>query len=100
MRTPTTGAVEDLYGPVLVGAFAIVFVPLVLAALATDDSARATFERHGATVGGVALAIVAVTAAVVGLFVVGRTPTDGFALPVVGLYVSTVGLTFGIGYAR
>lgn len=92
---------QDIFGPVLFGAFALVFVPLFLAVLATDETSRQTVERHGVHVGGVAVAVVTVTLLVLALLFVGAVPTDrSFVFPVVGSYLSAVGLVFTVGYTR
>jgi len=90
-------------GLVLLGAFALLFVPLLVVPLVADPETRRYYrQRHGVSGTGVALAVVVGVGSVLAAVRAGSFPASArsLAVPLVGLTVGLVGLVFAATHAR
>lgn len=96
-------APADPEGLALLVALALVFVPLLLAALVANPETRRYLRlRYGVSTGGVALAVVVGVGTFLALAALGSVPggAAGLALPLVGLVAGLTALAFAASHAR
>lgn len=101
---PVAAVGTDTLGLVLLGAFALLFVPILVATLAYDRTLRRYFaNRHGVSTSRVAVAVVAGIGTFLAFAALGSFPesgTRGLAVPLVGTVFGAVALVFAGGHAR